>query len=86
VTRSQTAPARDKSPYLWVPFPPGDLAATGFTMNREGGDLASTYNWKIDTTNHANDWYFALSVGIIWTQPPAAHVESARDILRWRTK
>jgi hypothetical protein len=35
-----------------------DLTDTGFTMNREGGDLASTYNWQIDATNHANDWYF----------------------------
>jgi hypothetical protein len=35
-----------------------DPTDTGFTMNWEGGDLASTYNWQIDATNHANDWYF----------------------------
>jgi ABC-type uncharacterized transport system substrate-binding protein len=35
-----------------------DLKATGFTMNREGGNGSSTYNWQIDATNHANDWYY----------------------------
>jgi hypothetical protein len=35
-----------------------DLAATGFTMNRSGGNGTSTYNWQINASNHDNDWYF----------------------------
>jgi hypothetical protein len=48
------------SPMIYgIAFPTtDDLKATGFTMNREGGDLSSTYNWQIDATNHANDWYY----------------------------
>lgn len=35
-----------------------DLAATNFTMNRSGGNATSAYNWQINATNHASDWYF----------------------------
>lgn len=35
-----------------------DLAATNFTMNRSGGNATSMYNWQINATNHASDWYF----------------------------
>lgn len=35
-----------------------DLAATNFTMNRSGGNSTSRYNWQLNASNHANDWYF----------------------------
>jgi hypothetical protein len=35
-----------------------DLAAMNFTMNRSGGNGTSTYNWQINASNHASDWYF----------------------------
>ncbi len=35
-----------------------DLAVTNFTMNRSGGNATSAYNWQINATNHASDWYF----------------------------
>lgn len=35
-----------------------DLAVTNFTMNRSGGNATSMYNWQINATNHASDWYF----------------------------
>ena len=35
-----------------------DLAATNFTLNRNGGNLASTYNWQINAANHDSDYYF----------------------------
>ena len=35
-----------------------DLAVTNFTMNRSGGNGTSTYNWQINASNHANDWFF----------------------------
>ena len=35
-----------------------DLAATNFTMNRSGGNGTSTYDWQINASNHASDWYF----------------------------
>ncbi|MBY0522487.1 MAG: hypothetical protein K2R98_03780 [Gemmataceae bacterium] len=27
-------------------------------LNREGGNMASTYNWQQNASNHGNDWYF----------------------------
>lgn len=36
----------------------GDLSATNFTMNRSGGNATSMYNWQLNATNHASDWYF----------------------------
>lgn len=35
-----------------------DLGAMNFTMNRDGGNGTSTYNWQINAANHDNDWYF----------------------------
>src|SRR5580658_231344 len=35
-----------------------DLAAMNFTMNRDGGNETSTYNWQINAANHDSDWYF----------------------------
>jgi fibronectin type 3 domain-containing protein len=35
-----------------------DLAVTNFTMNRNGGNGTSTYNWQINAANHDSDWYF----------------------------
>jgi hypothetical protein len=35
-----------------------DLAATNFTANRSGGNATTRYNWQINATNHASDWYF----------------------------
>lgn len=34
------------------------LADLNSTVNREGGNTANTYNWQVDASNHANDWYF----------------------------
>ncbi|HWD00527.1 MAG TPA: glycoside hydrolase family 44 protein [Candidatus Sulfopaludibacter sp.] len=35
-----------------------DLSVTNFSLNRSGGNATSTYNWQINATNHASDWYF----------------------------
>ncbi len=35
-----------------------DLAVTNFTLNRLGGNATSMYNWQLNSTNHASDWYF----------------------------
>jgi Glycoside hydrolase family 44 len=35
-----------------------DLATMNFTMNRDGGNGTSTYNWQINAANHDSDWYF----------------------------
>jgi hypothetical protein len=35
-----------------------DLAATNFTLNRNGGNAATMYNWQLNADNRGNDWYF----------------------------
>ena len=48
------------SPYIYgVAFATstqlGDLNAP---LNRQGGNTTSSYNWQLNASNHANDWYF----------------------------
>jgi hypothetical protein len=35
-----------------------DLAVTNFTLNRNGGNAATMYNWQLNADNRGNDWYF----------------------------
>jgi len=49
------------SPYIYgVAFAPDSatLADLNAPLNRYGGNTSSTYNWKINASNHASDWYF----------------------------
>jgi len=41
----------------------GFAAATGVTLNRWGGNNASSYNWKADAVNLDADWYFETFPG-----------------------
>lgn len=38
--------------------PANTLADLNFTLNRQGGNRATTYNWLNNASNTANDWYF----------------------------
>jgi len=48
------------SPYIygmnWAS--PADLSALNAPINRSGGNINSTYNWKNNAGNHAADWYY----------------------------
>src|SRR5580704_17651669 len=49
------------SPYVYgfaYPNSPADIAGTGATEVRWGGDATSTYNWQLQTYNAGADWYF----------------------------
>ncbi len=52
------------SPYIYGVAPPGNgsNAATlndlNTPLNRYGGNTSSSYNWQLNASNHANDWYF----------------------------
>ena len=52
------------SPYIYGVAPPGNgiTAATLLDLNapidRYGGNTSSSYNWQLNASNHANDWYF----------------------------
>ena len=35
-----------------------ELSDLGATMNRHGGNTTSRYNWQLNASNHASDWYF----------------------------
>ena len=37
---------------------PDELADLNVTLNRSGGNAATSYNWKQNASNHANDWFF----------------------------
>ena len=55
--------ARNKhpiSPYIYgLAFAPAtSLTDLNFTLNRQGGNRASTYNYQTNASNHANDYYF----------------------------
>ena len=41
---------------------PEQLQALNATLNRSGGNAVTRYNWKLNATNHAND-YFYESIG-----------------------
>src|SRR5262245_35270006 len=34
------------------------LKDLNFTLNREGGNTASTYNWQQNAGNHGQDWFY----------------------------
>ncbi|MGZ8217240.1 glycoside hydrolase family 44 protein [Methylomagnum sp.] len=38
--------------------PPATLADLNFSLNRQGGNRASTYNWLENADNTASDWFF----------------------------
>jgi hypothetical protein len=44
------------------------LQALNATLNRSGGNGATRYNWKLNATNHANDYFFE-SIGEASTVP-----------------
>jgi hypothetical protein len=49
------------SPYIYgVAFAPDSatLEDLNAPLHRYGGNATSAYNWNIDATNHASDWYF----------------------------
>jgi fibronectin type 3 domain-containing protein len=49
------------SPYIYGGSYPQDAAHvtdSGLTVVRWGGDSTSTYNWQLQTTNAANDYYY----------------------------
>src|ERR1700722_286626 len=49
------------SPYVYgfaYPNSPADIAGTGATEVRWGGDATPTYNWQLQTYNAGADWYF----------------------------
>jgi hypothetical protein len=39
------------------------VAPTGITIDRWGGDGTSRYNYKLDVSSSANDWYFENQIG-----------------------
>lgn len=50
------------SPYIYGGAYPKDAAAvtdSGLSVVRWGGNATSQYNWKTQTSNSANDWYFS---------------------------
>ncbi len=49
------------SPYVYGGAYPQDaptITDSGLTVVRWGGDSTSRYNWKLQTNNAGNDWYF----------------------------
>jgi len=42
---------------------PVTAKAVNLTVDRWGGDATSRYNYQLDVTNSASDWYFSNSVG-----------------------
>ena len=36
----------------------GSLSTPGAATVRYGGNTSSSYNWQLNASNHANDWYF----------------------------
>jgi hypothetical protein len=50
------------SPYIYGGAYPKDgatIADSGLSVVRWGGNATSQYNWKTQTSNSANDWYFS---------------------------
>ncbi len=37
---------------------PAQLQALNSPLNRSGGNAETRYNWRLNASNHANDWYF----------------------------
>ncbi len=61
VTLTYAGPARETAISRWLLGTNGQqietAAGQGVSVVRWGGNHTSTYNWKDDTTNSANDWY-----------------------------
>ena len=56
VTLNHSAPF---SPLLYgVNFATSALLSWGTPANRNGGNAMTNWNWQLDATNSANDWYF----------------------------
>jgi len=47
-------------------------ASISLPINRWGGDATSRYNYKLDVTNAASDWYFENSIGATGQQDTSA--------------
>jgi hypothetical protein len=47
------------------------LADLNFTYNRSGGNAETRYNWQVNATNHASDWYFESIAGSNGSAPSA---------------
>lgn len=60
ITIDATASVHSISPEIYglSAAPAASLADLNFTLNRQGGNTASTYNWEQDASNHAFDWYY----------------------------
>jgi hypothetical protein len=54
------------------------MKALNFTVNRIGGNNFSRYNWKVNTVNIDNDWYFESIPGRYFPGPPKSLVPGAR--------
>lgn len=59
----------------------GFAAVTGVTLNRWGGNNASTYNWKTDAINLDADWYFETFPGNSEADPALLPDGSRFDML-----
>ncbi|HEY3442745.1 MAG TPA: glycoside hydrolase family 44 protein [Paludibaculum sp.] len=59
----------------------GFAAVTGVTLNRWGGNNASTYNWKADAINIDADWYFETFPGNADADPTLLPDGSRFDML-----
>lgn len=64
------------NPYIYGMNAWGATATTGkkagITINRWGGDATSRYNYKLDVTNSASDWYFENSTSATGLQDTGA--------------
>ncbi len=59
-----SSPSHRISPYLYgLSFAPSVeyMRRAGITVNRWGGNAVSAFNWKLNATNRAADWYFLNS-------------------------
>ena len=57
-----------------------DLNALNASTNRSGGNATSQYNWQLNASNRAHDWYFQ-SIGSASATPGAdgdSHIQSSR--------
>ncbi len=49
-----------------------ELSDLNFTLNRWGGNTATTHNWQINASNHASDWFFESIADNANTTPGAS--------------
>ena len=73
------------SPYIYgVNFASPNLLKWGVPITRNGGNQCSKYDWKIDMTNSAEDWYFMTDKPSPSFQPPAPPNGSFVDVMMMR--